>query len=224
MAKPINLYQGQAPSAFGQMGAGIAEAGAGIAKAIQAGDAQMGAGIAGGVNAAVGEYMKYKDMKSAVTASEKAYGTLRSFLPKELQFAMDAQIESMGSDTGISLNDKKHFWEQTNAMLGTAVKQAMDLQKQQKEIDARAGLQAAGDAAALTRAELGESGATKRTLLGIQSRAEELGGQALPTDPSAATPNALMPGAQFYDQGLQGAQQQPNPVGSFIKKRHFGTR
>lgn len=147
MAKPINLYQGQAPSAFGQMGAGIAEAGAGIAKAIQAGDAQMGAGIAGGVNAAVGEYAKYKDVKSSVTASEKAYETLRSFLPKELQFAMDAQIESMGSDTGISLNDKKHFWEQTNAMLGASVKQAMDLQKQQKELDARAGLQAANEAA-----------------------------------------------------------------------------
>ena len=143
MAKPINLYQGQAPSAFGQMGAGIAEAGAGIAKAIQAGDAQMGAGIAGGVNAAVGEYAKYKDVKSSVTASERAYETLRSFLPKELQFAMDAQIESMGSDTGISLNDKKHFWEQTNAMLGASVKQAMDLQKQQKELDARAALQAA---------------------------------------------------------------------------------
>ena len=151
MAKPINLYQGQAPSAFGQMGAGIAEAGAGIAKAIQAGDAQMGAGIAGGVNAAVGEYAKYKDVKSSVTASEKAYETLRSFLPKELQFAMDAQIESMGSDTGISLNDKKHFWEQTNAMLGASVKQAMDLQKQQKELDARFAMQKAGDVSAMDR-------------------------------------------------------------------------
>ena len=141
MAKPINLYQGQAPSAFGQMGAGIAEAGAGIAKAIQAGDAQMGAGIAGGINTAVNEYAKYKDVKSSVTASEKAYETLRSFLPKELQFAMDSQLESMGSDTGISLNDKKHFWEQTNAMLGASVKQAMDLQKQQKELDAAAARQ-----------------------------------------------------------------------------------
>lgn len=144
MAKPINLYQGQAPSAFGQMGAGIAEAGAGIAKAMQSGTAQMGAGLAGGINTAVGEYVKYKDMKSAVTASEKAYETLRSYLPKELQFAIDSQLESMGSDTGISLNDKKHFWEQSNAMLGAAVKQAMDIQKQQLS-----------DAAARDRAVIG---------------------------------------------------------------------
>ena len=137
MAKPINLYQGQAPLAFSQMGAGIAEAGAGIAKAMQTGSSQLGAGIAGGVDAAVGEYMKYQDTKHAVTGAEKAYETLRSVLPKELQFAIDAQVESMGSNTPATLNERKYFWDQTKSMLGSAVKQAYDLQRIQKEIDAR---------------------------------------------------------------------------------------
>lgn len=137
MAKPINLYQGQAPWAFSQMGAGIAEAGAGIAKAMQTGDAQMRAGISSGINTAVNEYANYQDTKHAVTASEKAYETLRSFLPKELQFAIDAQVESMGSNTPGALNERKYFWDQTKSMLGSAVKQAYDLQRIQKEIDAR---------------------------------------------------------------------------------------
>ena len=155
MAKAINLYQGQAPSAFNQMGAGLAEAGAGIAKAIQSGSSQLGAGINSAVNTAVNEYANYKDMKSSVTASEKAYETLRSFLPKELQFAMDSQLESMGSDTGISLNDKKQFWEKSNAMLGSAVKQAMDIQRQQEaERAAAARQQAEIDAAAKRQREM----------------------------------------------------------------------
>jgi hypothetical protein len=205
--KSFNPYQGQAPSAFSQMGAGLAEAGANIAKSIQTGSSGFTSGIVGGINAAVNEYAKYKDVKSSVTSSEKAYETLRSFLPKEIQFAVDSQIESMGSDTGISLNDKRHFWEKTNSMLGAAVKQAMDIQKQQE-----------ADKAAMARQIASDAAARERALLGIQARAEELGGAGATVDGTA------MPGAPFYDQGLQGAQPQSNPFGSLIKKRHFGGR
>lgn len=115
------------------MGAGLAEAGAQIARTTQAGYQQLGAGLAGGIESAVGEYVKYKDIKSSVTASEKAYETLKGVLPKELTASIDAQIESMGKDASISLNDKRAFWDQTKSLLGASVAQAMDMQKLQSQ-------------------------------------------------------------------------------------------
>lgn len=211
MAKPINLYQGAAPAAMAQMGQGMAEVGANIGRTLQRGYESMGQSIAGGINTAVDEYLKYKDMKSQVGASEKSYNAIKSYLPPEVQKQFDSQIESINQNPNLSLRDKAAFWDQAKSFIGSSVGQAFQLDKQQKELDARAALQAASEAAA-----------KERTLLGIQARAEELGGPALPTDSGAASPNALMPGASFYDQGLGQPQAQPTPFGSSLKKRHFG--
>lgn len=205
MAKPINLYQGPAPAAMSQMGAGLAEAGANIGRSLQQGYQSMGQGLAGGINAAVGEYAKYKDMNAQVKASQKSYETIKSYLPPEVQSQFDAQIESMNQDPNLSLRDKAAFWDQAKSFIGTSVGQTFAMQKQKAELDAAMARQQASDAAA-----------KERTLLGIQARSEELGGPALPAEGGTA-----MPGAPFYDQGF--APQQPvNPFGSLLKKRHFG--
>ena len=107
----------------------------------------MGKGIASGIGAAASGYMKYKETKSEVGASEKSYETLKSFLPPEVSSKIDSQIESMNQNPDMSLRDKAAFWKQTKSFLGDAVGQAFQMQKQQKELDARAALQAANEAA-----------------------------------------------------------------------------
>jgi len=196
---------------MGMMGQGILEAGANIGRTLQSGYESMGKGIAGGISAVASAYGDYKKMQSGVKASEKAYDTFRSFLDPEVQKSIDTRIEEMNKDTSLSLQDKAAFWDQAKTVMGGAINQKFAIDKQQQELNAAAARQAANDAAA-----------RDRTLLGIQARAEELGGPALPTDAGAVTPNALMPNAPFYDQGLGQRQTQPAPFGSSLKKRHFG--
>ena len=211
MAKQINPYQGPAPAAMSQMGAGILEAGARIGQTIQSGYESMGKSIGQGIQSAgssiAGAYGDYKKMESGVKASEKAYETFRGFLEPDVQKSIDDQIAGMKQDTSLSLQDKALFWDQAKGMMGGAINQKFALDKQQRELNA-----------AMARQQAGEAAARDRTLLGIQARAEELGGPALPSEGGTA-----MPGAPFYDQGL--APQQPvNPFGSLLKKRHFGAR
>jgi surface antigen len=145
MAKSINLYHSQAPMSMAAMGQGLAQAGANIADIGMKGSESMSKGIMGGVNTALNEYANYKDTKSAVTASEKAYETIKSFLPKELQFAFDSQLESMGSNVATSLADRKAFWDQAKGFIGSATGHAFQMQKQKAELDARMAQQAASD-------------------------------------------------------------------------------
>lgn len=119
------------------------------------GDAALGAGIAQGISGAVGEYTKFKDIKSQVNAAQKSYETLKSFLPKEVVGQIDAQIESMNQDPNLSLRDKAAFWNQTKGFLGESVGQAFQMQKQQNELSNRMALQNAQDAAARDRALIG---------------------------------------------------------------------
>ena len=102
------------------------------------GDAALGAGIAQGISGAVGEYTKFRDMKSQVNAAQKSYETLKSFLPKEVVGQIDAQIESMDQDPNLSLRDKAAFWTQTKGTLGSLMGQGFELDKQQRQLDAAA--------------------------------------------------------------------------------------
>ena len=113
----------------------------------------MTKGLTSGINAAVGEYVKYKDIKSEVASSEKFYNTIKSFLPKELQGSIDSSIEEINKDPNLSLNDKKNFWDQTKSFLGMSVKQGMDMQKLNAEMQARAGIVGMEQANALKRLE-----------------------------------------------------------------------
>ncbi len=141
MAKPINLYQGPAPAAMSQMGAGLAEAGANIGRSLQQGYQSMGQGLAGGINAAVGEYAKYKDMNAQVKASEKSYETLKSYLPEDVRKQFDLQIESLNKSDTTSLRDKAAFWDQAKSFIGASVGQTFAMQKQKAELDAAAARQ-----------------------------------------------------------------------------------
>lgn len=143
MAKPINPYQGPEPAAMKYMGAGILEAGANIGRTLQSGYESMGKGIAGGINAAVGEYAKYKDTQSQVKAAEKSYNTIKDYLDPELRKGFDSQIEALNQDTGVSLRDKAAFWDQSNKTLGSFVSQGFQMNKQKAELDAAAARQGA---------------------------------------------------------------------------------
>ena len=147
MAKPLNPYQGPAPAAMAQMGQGMAEVGANIGRTLQRGYESMGQGIAGGIKAAADAYKQYKDTQSEVKASEKSYETMKSFLPEEVRNKFDQEIESMNKSDTTSLRDKAAFWNNAKSFIGSSVGQAFQMQKQKQELDARAGLQAAGDAA-----------------------------------------------------------------------------
>lgn len=154
MAKPINLYQGPAPAAMSQMGAGLAEAGANIGRSLQQGYQSMGQGLASGMNAAVGEYAKYKDMNAQIKASEKSYNTIKDYLTPELRDKFDKQIEELSKDTNLSLRDKAAFWDQAKGTLGSFISQGFAMQKQKAELDASAARQEATEAAANKRAAL----------------------------------------------------------------------
>lgn len=63
--KPRELYSGNAPTAMGQMGAGLMEAGANIGRSLQQGYSAMGQGLAQGVTAAAQAYGDYKQAKTS---------------------------------------------------------------------------------------------------------------------------------------------------------------
>lgn len=203
MAKPINLYQGPAPAAISQMGAGLAEAGANISRSLQQGYQSMGQSLASGINTAVGEYAKYKDMNAQVKASEKSYETLKSYLPEDVRKQFDLQIESLNKSDTTSLRDKAAFWDQAKSFIGASVGQTFAMQKQKAELDA-----------AMAR----EREATQRILIQEQGRAEQLKSYgAVPQTVDGSTSD-IGSGAPFYDQGM-GVQQ--NPYASRLKKKHF---
>jgi len=72
--KPRELYSGNAPSAMGQMGAGIMEAGANTARSIQSGYEALGKGIASGITAVGGAVGQYETAKSANKVTESLLG------------------------------------------------------------------------------------------------------------------------------------------------------
>ena len=139
--KPYNPYQGPAPAAMGMMGQGLIEAGANIGRTMQRGYESLGQGISKGVSDAISAYGDYKKMESGVKASEKAYDTFREFLEPDVQKSIDTRIAGMNQDTSLSLQDKAAFWELAKGFMGGAINQRFALDKQQKELNARAGLQ-----------------------------------------------------------------------------------
>jgi len=152
MAKPINLYQGPAPErVMAQMGAGISEAGARIGQTLQRGYESMGQGIAGGINAVAGAYKEYKDDQAKFDATKKLFKAFSGSLSEDER----KNIQGIFDDTSISTREKNAISPAVMQYIGAANKQQQDLARLQKEIDARAGLQTAGDVAARDRAVLG---------------------------------------------------------------------
>jgi hypothetical protein len=100
--KPINPYQGPAPAAMAQMGQGIAEAGANIAKITQRGYESMGQGIASGINAVGDAYQQYKDDEAKFNATKKMYKAFGGSLDESTR----NEIDSIFADTSMSVREK----------------------------------------------------------------------------------------------------------------------
>lgn len=102
MAKPLNPYQGAAPAAMAQMGAGILEAGANIGRTLQGGYESMGKGIAGGIGAVSDAYKQYKDDQAKFDATKKLFKAFSGSLDEETKNS----IQDIFNDTSISTREK----------------------------------------------------------------------------------------------------------------------
>lgn len=130
--KPRELYSGAAPTAMGQMGAGILEAGANIGRSMQSGYEALGKGIASGITSAAASYSQYKQLDAESKSAEKMFNSLadENYLPKTVVERIRTQAEEM---KGASALDRNAFWKDQKAMLGNAVGQSyqMEIAKQQ---------------------------------------------------------------------------------------------
>ena len=151
MAKPINLYQGPAPAAMAQMGAGMAEVGANIGRTLQRGYESMGQGIAGGITAAADAYVQYKEDQAKFDATKKMFKTFGGSLNEDERKGID----EIFADTSMSVREKNALAPTLMQYLGASQQQKQALEKQKAELDARMSLQKAGDVSAMDRALLG---------------------------------------------------------------------
>ena len=151
MAKPINPYQGAAPAAMAQMGAGILEAGANIGRTLQGGYESMGKGIASGITAAADAYKQYKDDQAKFDATKKMFKTFSGSLNEDERQGID----EIFADTSMSVMEKNALAPTLMQYLGASQQQKQALEKQKAELDARMSLQKAGDVSAMDRALLG---------------------------------------------------------------------
>jgi hypothetical protein len=194
MAKPINPYQGPAPAAMAQMGAGILEAGARIGQTIQGGYESMGKGIASGISSVAGAYKEYKDDQAKFDATKKMYKAFGGSLDENTR----KEADTIFADTSMSVREKNALAPTLMQYLGASQQQKQALEKQKAELDARAGLQAAGDVAARDRAVL--SGQTQLDVEQLRQkyRAQQSGGVNFGLDPfSVGGPSG---GAASYNQ------------------------
>lgn len=132
MAKPINPYQGAAPAAISQMGAGILEAGANIGRTLQGGYESMGKGIASGITAAADAYKQYKDDQAKFDATKKMFKTFSGSLNEQERQGID----EIFADTSMSVREKNALAPTLMQYLGASQQQKQALEKQKAELDA----------------------------------------------------------------------------------------
>ena len=152
--KSQDIYHGAAPAAMGQMGQGLAEVGAGIARSIQSGGEAFGKGISGGVQAVGDAYKQYKDMDSDVKAKQAAAKTLLPYLPESARKSFTDAEAKIAADTSLGLRDKKAFYDLHMNMLGNAVGHSMAMEKVAAETAGRIEAVGTGNAGALALEEL----------------------------------------------------------------------
>lgn len=134
MARPRELYSGQAPQAMSMMGAGIADAYANVGRIEGQGMQALGQGIAQGITAAAGAISDYKKMQSQIKSSEGFYNTLKEggYLPPELAKGIDATVNSeVYKNMGTA--EKAQFWNQATNFTGNAIGQFYRMQQIQAE-------------------------------------------------------------------------------------------
>ena len=140
--KPINPYQGEAPRAMAQMGQGILETGANIAKTIQGGYEQMGQGLAKGITTATSAYADYKKLKTDTVADEKVLGTLTKYMTPEMKTMFE---DTANSDMPYA--EKNAMYKRAYEYIGGAVSQKQAMDKISAQGGVQAGLQTSQQAA-----------------------------------------------------------------------------
>lgn len=211
MARPINPYQGPAPAAMSQMGAGLLEAGANIGRTLQAGYESMGRGISGGITSAASSiadyYKQNKEEQARFDATKKMFKAFESFLEPSQQEA----IQGIFDDTTMSTAEKNQLTPLLMNYLGAAQTQRYAMQRgAQQEGGAlqRSKLGAQVEAYRYGGAPAPQTGAdqTQGDIVqpGDQNQLPQYGSEGMPgTDMPGGTPLApVSPGAPFYDQGL----------------------
>ena len=158
MAKPINPYQGPAPAAMSQMGAGIIEAGANIGRTLQGGYESMGKGIASGITAAADAYVQYKEDQAKFDATKKMVKTFGGSLNEQERQGID----EIFADTSMSVREKNALAPTLMQYLGASQQQKQALEKQKAELDAM-----------LARTKFSEGAATGRTAAQIAAEKEQ---------------------------------------------------
>lgn len=188
--KPLNPYQGQAPAAMAQMGAGILEAGANIGRTIQGGYESMGKSIGQGIQSAAssvaGAYAQSKDDQAKFDATKKMFRAFESLLPKQedpttgkLTSPVADQIKAIFADTSMSVREKN----QMAPMLMTFLAQAQQQQGRESVANIMAGNR-------LDVAALKNPAPAPRPPFSISPTVDPLD---LPLDSSPAVPQSLQP-------------------------------
>jgi hypothetical protein len=119
MAKPRELYSGQAPQAMSLMGQGIADAYARAGEIEGKGYMALGQGIAQGLTGAASAVADYKKMSSQVKADAAAFNSFKDYLPAKFVGLQQA----MENDPKASLLDKQQFYLSAKNYLGAAIGQ-----------------------------------------------------------------------------------------------------
>jgi hypothetical protein len=146
--KPRELYSGNAPTAMGQMGTGLMEAGANIGRSLQQGYSAMGQGIAQGIGAAAQAYGDYKQAKTSnditrAMINDPEYGKMLGLDPtatdyedkkKKMLGTLEDTIKAHGQIGGSQFSKQYLGPIQEYAAIGRSYKQQMDMAKKQAEV------------------------------------------------------------------------------------------
>jgi hypothetical protein len=134
MAKPRELYSGQAPQAMSLMGQGIADAYARAGEIEGKGYMALGQGIAQGLTGAASAVADYKKMSSQVKSSENFYNTMKEggYLPPQMTQGIDTMV---GSDVykNMGTAEKAQFWGDVKGYTGSALGQYYKMQQLEAE-------------------------------------------------------------------------------------------
>lgn len=146
MAKPLNPYQGGAPAAMAQMGAGVMEAGANAARSLQSGYEALGSGLAKGITSVANAYAQNKEEQARFDATKKMFKAYESYLPESAR----NEIGGIFEDTSMSTAQKNamapmllNFLAQSQQQYGVSEQQKAAMDRLKYSEGAATGRQAA---------------------------------------------------------------------------------
>ena len=123
--KPQDLYRGPAPAAMGQMGAGLNEVGANIARSTLAGYEALGKGLASGIEQGAGAFVDAMKMKKKLESQNKAdrsfFESMYPLLPENVRDTVKADFQKLEADPKTSPYDIAAYHNTLKSTIGTLV-------------------------------------------------------------------------------------------------------